>query len=394
MIWNMNGVSREIVGPRLVRLFYSNVRFLSRHIATRDQYLVVSHRSGETEHIQGPRSMFENPVKHTSIRVVDSLYLETAAHKIVVWSERSEKQKQKAITAPGDGIEFIEKDGEAGIQRSIISGPTKFMPEVNQTVYTFKWGNSFQILDTSEQQWELKVESLSSDSIKATATFLISVAFVNVEKLLLSKEPFEELRNAINADLSAYASKLSWDDMLTAFRDDIRKKETLAQFYERADVIGVEVRNVLLKNLEADAKIMVRIQAKRDADAKFEQERMQALEHQKIEANQMEQQQKMEKSRLEAQSQLIESQQLLARKEKEHALQILKEEHDAHALERERRNKETLDFLKEMKNMGVNLDTFLTANTTNQKNHTQSIILGAPAMESVRSQITPPGRTI
>ncbi len=74
VIWNISGVSREVVGPRLVRLFYSNVRFLSRHVATRDQYLVVSHRSGETEHIQGPRSMFENPVKHTSIRVVDSLY--------------------------------------------------------------------------------------------------------------------------------------------------------------------------------------------------------------------------------------------------------------------------------------------------------------------------------
>jgi hypothetical protein len=382
VFWNINGVSREIVGPRLVRLFYSNVRFLNRHTATREQHLVVSHRNGEIEHIEGPRSMFENPVKHTSIRVVDSLYLETASHKIVVYSEMP------------IGIKLEAKDSEEGIQRSIISGPKRFMPEVNQSMHTFKWGNSFnfldnRIIDTSEQQWELKVECLSRDSINATATLLISIAFVKVENLLLSKDPFAEMRNAINADLSAYGSKLTWDDMLTVFRDDIREKGTLAQLYDRADTIGVEVRNVLLKNIEADAKIMARVQSKRDADTKFEQERMRALELQKIEANQMEQRQKMEKIKLEAQSLLVESQQLLARKEKEHALQILKEENDAKALERERRNKETLDFLKEMKTMGVNLDTFLTANTMNQNNG-KSIILDAPAMESVRSQITPP----
>jgi hypothetical protein len=330
--------------------------------------------------------MFENPVKHTSIRVVDSLYLETAAHKIVVYSEMP------------TGVKLEAKDSEEGIQRSIISGPKRFMPEVNQSVHTFKWGNSFnfldnRIIDTSEQQWELKVECLSRDSINAAATLLISIAFVNVENLLLSKDPFAEMRNAINADLSAYGSKITWDDMLTVFRDDIRERGTLAQLYDRADTIGVEVRNVLLKNIEADAKIMARIQSKRDADAKFEQERMRALEQQKIEANQMEQEQKMERSKLEAQSQLIESQQLLARKEKEHALQILKEENDAKASERERRNKETLDFLTEMKTMGVNLDTFLTANTMNQNNN-KSIILGAPAMESLQCQITPPDRAI
>lgn len=390
VIWNINGESREVVGPRLVRLFYSNVHFLTRHIANRDQYLVVSHRNGETEHIKGPRSMFQNPVTHISIRVVDCLYLESVAHKLVVYTEN---QRQRAVTAQGDGIEFVEKGGQEGIEQSIITGPKRFMPEVNQTVHTFKWEKSFNVLDTSEQQWALNADVVSSDSINATATLVLSVAFESVEKLLLSKVPFEELRNALNADLSAYGSKLTWDGMQGTFRDDVRKKDTLAQFYERANIIGVEVRNVLLKNLEADAKVLSRIQAKRDADAKFEQEQRLALERQKMEVSQMEQQQKLSKNKLEAQNQLIESQQLLSRKEKEHALQILKEENDAKALERERRNKETVDFLKEMKTLGVNLDTFLTANTLNQNNK-KSIIIGAPAMESLQNQITPSDQTI
>jgi hypothetical protein len=334
--------------------------------------------------------MFQNPVAHISIRVVDCLYLESVAHKIVVYTEN---QRQRAVTAQGDGIEFVEKGGEEGIEQSIITGPKRFMPEVNQTVHTFKWENSFNVLDTSEQQWALNTEVVSSDSINATATLVFSVAFESVEKLLLSKVPFEELRNALNADLSAYGSKLTWDGMLGTFRDDVQKKDTLKQFYERANIIGVEVRNVLLKNLEADAKILSRIQAKRDADAKFEQEQRLALERQQMEVSQMEQQQKLNKNKLEAQNQLIESQQLLSRKEKEHALQILKEENDAKALERERRNRETLDFLKEMKSLGVNLDTFLTANTLNQNNK-KSIIIGAPAMESLQNQISPSEQTI
>jgi len=389
VIWNMHGEAREVVGPRLVRLFYSNVRFLTRHVATRDQYLVVSHRNGDTEHIQGPRAMFENPVDHLSIKVVDCFLLPSANTSLVVYTEN---RRQKAVTAQGDGIEFVEKGGKEGIQRSIITGPQKFMPEVNQTVHTFKWDSDLNMLDTSEREWTLQVDIISSDSIKASATIVFSLAFplLGIEKLLLSKNPFSEMQNALNADLSGYGSQLTWDKIQQVFREDIRKRETLAQFYERANTIGVEIRNVLLKSLEADKKILAKIQAKLDAETKFEQERRLAVERQKMEVSQMEQRQKLEKNKIEAQNQLIESQQLLARKEKEHALKIQKEEDDAKASERERRNKETLDFLKEMKAMGVNLDTFLAANTQNKG----SIVVSTPALGTLQAQITPPEQKI
>jgi len=392
VIWNMDGVSHEVVGPRLVRMFYSNVQFLTRHIATRDEYLVVNHRDGGTEHLLGPRSMFENPVRHLNITVVPCLYLESAAHKLVVYTENV---RQRAVTAQGDGIEFVEKAGKEGMEQSVISGPKKVMPEVNQTVHKFKWergANTFSILDTSEQQWAQAVELMSADSIRMTATLVFSVVCESVEKMLLSKDPFAELSNALNADLSAYGSKLTWGEMQKNFREDVCRQETLPQFYTRGEAIGMRVQNVLLKGLEADTQILRTIQAKLDAETKFEQNRTLALERQKMEVAQMEQLQKMEKNKLEAQNQLIESQQQLARKEKEHALLMSKDEHNAEAFERERRNKETLDFLKEMKTMGVNLDTFLTANTLSQNK--QSIVIGTPAMTQLQGQITPSEPTI
>jgi len=392
VIWNINGASREVVGPRLVRLFYSNVNFLTRHVATRDEYLVVNNRDGHTEHLLGPRSMFENPVRHLSIQVVPCLYLESVAHKLVVYTENS---RQRAVTAQGDGIEFVEKSGNEGIEQSIVSGPRKFMPEVNQTVHKFKWelgANTFDILDTSEKQWTQAVNLMSADSIRMTATLVFSVACESVDKMLLSKDPFAELSNALNADLSAYGSKLTWDETRKIFREDVCRQETLPQFYTRAGAIGMKVQNVLLKSLVADKKILETIQAKLDAETKFARDRTLALEKQKMEVSQMEQKQKMEKTKLEAQNQLIESQQQLAKKEKEHALQMAKDENDAQAYERERRNKETLGFLKEMKTMGVNLDTFLTANTLSQNK--QSIVIGTPAMAQLRGQITPSEPTI
>jgi hypothetical protein len=387
VIWNMNGVSREVVGPRLVRLFYSNVNFLTRHVATRDQYLKVSHRNGDTEHLQGPRAMFENPVKHSKIEVVNNVYLESANHKLVVYTENKRVQ---AVTAQGDGIEFVETGGNDGIKQSIIMGPTKFMPQVNQMLHTFNWDRKFHVLDTSEQQWTQEIDILSTDNIKATATLVFSLTFASIEKLLLSKDPFLELRNALNADLSQYGSNLTWSEMEKTFRDDVRKMGNLANFYARADAIGVDVRNVLLKNVVGDKKLLSKIQAKLDAETKFEQERRQEESRQNMESMAIEQRQKMARSKLEAQNQLVESQQLLARKEKEHALEIQKQEDDAKALERERRNKETIEFLKEMKSMGVNLDTFLTANTQTKK----SIVMGAPALGALQDQISPSDQTI
>jgi len=390
VIWNMHGEAREVVGPRLVRLFYSNVRFLTRHVATRDQYLVISYRNGDTEHVQGPRAMFENPVDHISIKVASCFILPNANTSLVVYTEN---RRQRAVTAQGDGIEFVEKDGREGIERSIITGPQKFMPEVNQTVHTFEWDRDLNMLDTSERQWTLGIDIVSSDSIKACATIVFSLAFPisGIERLLQSKNPFIEMQNALNADLSGYGSQLTWDEIQQIFREDIRKKETLTQFYERASTIGVEVRSILLKGLEADRTILAKIQAKLDAETKFEQDRRLALERQKMEVSQMEQRQKLEKNKLEAQNQLIESQQLLARKEKEHALAIQKEEDNARAFERERRNKETLTFLKEMKDLGVNLDSFLAANTQSKEG---SFVVGTPALKTLQGQITPSERKI
>lgn len=45
------------------------MRFLDRFIADQNQYLVISFKDGHKDHVQGPASLFLDPVVHKSISV-------------------------------------------------------------------------------------------------------------------------------------------------------------------------------------------------------------------------------------------------------------------------------------------------------------------------------------
>jgi len=50
-------------------IYWSDVRFLDRFIADQNQYLVISFKNGHKDHVQGPASLFLDPVVHKSISV-------------------------------------------------------------------------------------------------------------------------------------------------------------------------------------------------------------------------------------------------------------------------------------------------------------------------------------
>ena len=76
-IWNQYGLHKQIIGPKLVYLYCSTIRFLDRHIANGNQYLRIESTDGTFENRVGPCVVYENPVFHVKIEVKDAVVLPT-----------------------------------------------------------------------------------------------------------------------------------------------------------------------------------------------------------------------------------------------------------------------------------------------------------------------------
>ena len=87
VVWNRKGAARVVVGPRLERLWCSQIRFLDRFTASPEQYLCVRHKSGRVEHVRGPALLYENPVDHDDVEVCDAIVLKTEAELVVLYRE-------------------------------------------------------------------------------------------------------------------------------------------------------------------------------------------------------------------------------------------------------------------------------------------------------------------
>ena len=99
-IWNRKGEVRNVVGPKLVRVFLSDVRFLDRFVANQNQYLVVCFRDGRKEHVRGPSALFLDPVVHKSVEVKEAISLNTQ-ECLVVYRE-TDNRRDSGILAPAE----------------------------------------------------------------------------------------------------------------------------------------------------------------------------------------------------------------------------------------------------------------------------------------------------
>ena len=98
MVWSRDGSVKKHVGPKLKRMFFSNIRFCQRHVADQDSYLVVKFRDGRKEHIRGPCFCFEDPVIHQSITLHAAVSL-NASEAIVVYPARTTRALASTGTA-------------------------------------------------------------------------------------------------------------------------------------------------------------------------------------------------------------------------------------------------------------------------------------------------------
>lgn len=94
VVWDRRGRAHEIVGPRLVYLFYSTIRFMDQRIATSTQYLRVESTDGTITHHPGPILIYQNPIKHRSVRVCEAIEIPSQHDCVVVTNLDDSSQRQ------------------------------------------------------------------------------------------------------------------------------------------------------------------------------------------------------------------------------------------------------------------------------------------------------------
>merc|ERR1719421_398783 len=119
MIWKLSGRCKKIEGPKLVRLWFSTIRFCTRFTANESQYLRIEFKDGHTENIKGPTSIYKDHLLHSNISVKEAVNV--GKHEaIVVYTNEKGKGSVNTLT------------------ESIKRGPLVFFPAVNQTLKTFQ----------------------------------------------------------------------------------------------------------------------------------------------------------------------------------------------------------------------------------------------------------------
>jgi hypothetical protein len=386
-VWNRLGVHRQVVGPALVRLFFSTIAFLDKKVAEKNEYLVVVMTDGNIDHIRGPVTMYENPVYHRSITVQQAYPLVSSTECIVVNREIHDHVVDKV------GMQLQSNR----IERVIIRGPNLYFPLVGDSIVNFIWHGSnplsgdlsisagvqkFTVLTTSARQWKVDIPFMMSQKGSnlpglLQLTFCFNISDVNL-MLDNTSDVIGDLYDALVVDLADIQNSplsVSGEEEGRVRRDEevsggvirlFSSINSLPHMTGRARVIGVTLESVSYRGFELSNDAKRARQEYAEMENRLARDRMMAQQEQtRIEADLMARQARLEQEKNLSQAQLA------ARRETLQAEQEYKEAelrytlgqdaarlqaNGARALEV---NNETLRVLGELNKLGVDLTALL-----------------------------------
>ena len=389
-IWNINGVHREVVGPKLVHLWYSQIRFLDYFAASKDQYLVVSYLDGREEHIEGPFGMYKNPVFHKSIAVKKSYQLRSANEALVVYSSAPSRKTEGECSYGGGDIEINSKPTSTravNLTKRVIRGPANFTPTPNDKLYAFASGlegsATTAVLSQMQNVDNLTFTVATIDEQKSSITLDVKVSINDMERFVdVTPYATSTLRaivsKALSTDVVIITSDLKWNEVnptLRSIETDTRSswktlKASLAE-------CGCELLNCsyltfkpsaeLQKNHNEKIQQLNSLEQQKIADSnKLELKKKQlAVDTQKEEVALLQakkkHQQELEKEEaiLKHNSSKIEAEQELKSKQVAFETKLIREQEALKAELNERKNGEVISFLKEIKALEVDLTKLL-----------------------------------
>jgi hypothetical protein len=410
-IWNRLGVHRQVIGPRLTRLFFSTILFLDKRVAGPNEYLVVKLIDGTVNHLRGPIVLYENPVYHISVEVKTAYSLTSASECIVVSREiRLNSSTEKTLIS------------DSRIERVLIRGPYLFFPLVGDTIVSFEWhgtplGSSnysispsiqkFTILNTASRQWKVDVPFLppqnNSQNISTTnkqnyletkpGTLQLSFNFClqDVNQMLdNTKDVIGDLYDALVIDLtdikianmrsttaslheteehpssSSFSSASSSSTSASWMIKTFSSIHAFPNLLSRSQVIGVAIEGVAFRGYEQNNETKKQLSEFREIEIRLTRERMIAEQDQiKIETDlvarraRLEQEKNLQQATLAVKKETLQAEQDYREAELKHKIEQERIQLESD-LERNRAlNDETLRVLSEMSKIGVDLTALL-----------------------------------
>ena len=391
-VWNRLGTHHQVVGPRLVRLFFSTIVFLDKRIAGPNEYLVVTNVNGTVEHIRGPIALFENPVFHRSMEIKSAFSLTSVTECIVI-----NREVRQNLTNSKTGA-IVES---SCIERLVISGPNLYFPLVGDSVVTFKWSgrhptnspqdfsisqgvDCFAVLTTSMRQWKVDlpfqvVSTGRANSGAATAnvrgSVQITVCFTITDITALldnSTDLIGDLYDAMVVDMAVLgASDAAGEVNAKSLNNIIRLftsfEATFPHLTERAGTTGVTLNGFAYRGFEPDKHLVRYLEELAEVDSRIYRERMLADQDEKrIQADltarqaRLEHEQNLQQAQLAADRNRLVAEQEYEHAVSEHAIRERKAAAETDMLRMRKVNDEALRVLSTLNSLGVDLTTLLT----------------------------------
>mmetsp|Transcript_27604 Transcript_27604/g.78094 ORF Transcript_27604/g.78094 Transcript_27604/m.78094 type:complete len:392 (-) Transcript_27604:130-1305(-) len=348
--WDSRGKHNQVAGPSRLRLWWSTIRFLDRHVAEAGQYLRIQHADGTIEHMPGPIAMFENPVYHLGMTVEDMIKLADDSQQLMVRRHAAAPGSKGEGTSSGAGV-------IPATETTVVTGPTVYFPQATDAVRVFTWSDrgagallvEGKVLSTRatvvrEPQCELR----GADGHIVTATVSLHVRVVGIQEALVVADPISECDAVVRAAAVKATENIRFGDQSVPLPSAVRSATTTAAFTDQLTTALRERAGCEFVALEVTSVTPSPELAK--------------LQHREDELAAAKLTEQLADAALTAAAARQEREQALEEKRQAHALRLETERENAARQRNELESKKTISFLKQLRGMNVNMTEFLCRN--------------------------------
>jgi len=217
---------------------------------------------------------------------------------------------------------------------------------------------------TPDQMYICVPEARTSDDALLSVNLLIFFEISDLERMLdRTHDPIADLMNAATSDIVAFCAGLSYETFLEK-TDTLNNIEAYPQLISRAKAIGFEVTKVVYRGYTASTELQAmqdralrdRTKLRIDVEAEEQSQRLADLRLAKEHDRQ--------KRTQEMQREAVEHDNAVLRMQNEEKLYEAKQIHDAKLAQEASENAHRLEYYKQLKELGVDVNAYLLANVT------------------------------
>ncbi|NUM33458.1 MAG: hypothetical protein HUU50_02850 [Candidatus Brocadiae bacterium] len=368
LVTDKKGKGSIVKGPCRVSRWGKSFTRLQHHIAYPGEFLIIRFRDGSQSHIPGPTEQWLDPRIHSQIEKSDALQI-ASKESVVVYSKQE----------TGD------------IHRRLITGPTVFIPKPGEWLHTFSWHGSkgegyrkvpgglvFQKLWMMPDQMYHDVEDVrTADDVVLKIKLMIFFELVDVQKMLEeTHDPIGDFINATSSDVIDFVGRYTFDSFKSR-TEQLNDTKSYSQLLGRAEQVGYKIHKIVYRGYSTtealqqmhEQSIEKRTQLKLDRETEEQAQALsdfkQSREFQRFKEAREEEKEKelheIEKKNLrhKQEMQILQATEKIQRDQRE-------EEEKQRLLYQKQENEMRIDFLDELKSMGVDLTLYLTQSRADQ----------------------------